>query len=111
MKHEERKAALAAYKERKVVGGVYRIVCQPTGAAWVGQWSDLATIQTRLWFMLRQGANISASLLAAWRAHGEANFSFDVLEEIEGDESAYVRTALLKERAAFWRKKLGAAPI
>jgi hypothetical protein len=57
MKGDARRAATAAYKERKVVGGAYLIRCAVSGEAWVGQWPDVSTIQTRLWFTLRQGSH------------------------------------------------------
>lgn len=111
MKGEARKAATAAYKERKVVSGVFAVRCMASGEVWVGQWVDLATIQNRLWFALRQNSHPKRDLLEAWRSHGEAQFSFVVLEMLDDEPSAYVRAAKLKERAAHWREKLLAKPI
>ena len=111
MKGETRKAAVAAYKERKVVGGIYAVRCEASGETWVGQWPDIETIQTRLWFTLRHGAVPHKGLLAAWREHGEARFSFEILEKLEEAPSAYLRAANLKARAAFWREKLSANAI
>lgn len=37
MTGEDRKAAIAAYKERKVIGGVYAVRCAATGEVWVGR--------------------------------------------------------------------------
>jgi len=106
MQREARRAAIAAYKERKIVGGIYLVRCETSGEAWVGQWPDIETIQTRLWFTLRQGVNPHKKLLEAWRRHGEAQFSFEVLEKLEDEESPYIRAARLKERASYWREKL-----
>ena len=68
---EDRKAAIAAYKERKVIGGVYAVRCTATGEVWVGQWPNLATIQNRIWFTLRQGSHpnpdLQTILAAEWR--------------------------------------------
>ncbi|MGV6876040.1 GIY-YIG nuclease family protein [Pseudochelatococcus sp. B33] len=105
---EERKAAVAAYKERKVAGGVYAIRCDASGDIWVGQWSDIETIQTRIWFALRQGIHPRPDLLASWRQYGEVHFSFEVIEKIETDASPYIRDKNLKERALHWRIKLNA---
>ena len=41
----ERKAAIDAYKRRKVVGGIYVVTCAPTGESWVGAANDLSTIK------------------------------------------------------------------
>lgn len=108
MNSEKRKAAVAAYKERKVVGGVYAIRSAVSGDIWIGQWPDIETIQTRIWFALRQGTHPRPDLLAAWRQYGEAHFSFEVIEKIETDESPYIRDKNLKERALHWRTKLNA---
>ncbi len=55
MKTEDKKAARAAYKERKQVAGIFAIRCAPSGEVWVGQTLTLLTIQNRLWFMLTHG--------------------------------------------------------
>ena len=47
MKSETRKAAVAANKERKVIGDIYAIVCEVSGETWVGQWNNIGAIQTR----------------------------------------------------------------
>jgi len=111
MNGEARKAALAAYKERKSVAGVYRIRCEATGETWVGHWPDVGAIRTRQWFTLRQGAHPNRALLEAWRQHGEAQFHFEVLERLEEQASAYLRDATLKERAAHWRRELAAQAL
>ena len=65
-----RKAAIAAWKERKSVAGIFVIRCAATSQAWVGQTPDLEKIQNRIWFTLRQGSHTCRSLQAAWAAHG-----------------------------------------
>lgn len=111
METRARRAAAAAYKERKVEGGVYAVRCVPTGQIWVGQWPNLEAVQTRLWFTLRHGRHPRGELLAAWRTHGEEQFSFEVLERIENEKSEYLQSAKLKERVEHWRMQLRAAPI
>lgn len=111
MKGEARKAAIAAYKERKVVGGIYLVRCEASGEVWVGQWPDIETIQTRLWFTLRQRTNPHKELLEAWCRHGEAQFRFEVLEKLEEEKSSYIRASKLKEKASYWREKLGANAV
>lgn len=111
MKGEARKAAIAAYKERKVVSGVYLVRCDATGELWVGQWPNLETIQARLWFTLRHGTHPKKDLLGAWSQHGESHFSFEILEKINDETHSHFRAAELKERASYWRTKLGANSI
>ena len=115
MKGQDRKAALAAYKERKTVAGIYSVRCLVSGECWIGGAPDLATIQNRLWFTLRQEASLQPSLQAAWRTHGAAAFAFEVVERFAEDKDegdlAYVRDRRLKEGVAHWAKALGATAL
>jgi hypothetical protein len=111
MKGEDRKAAVAAYKERKAVAGIYAMRCAPTGQSWVGRAQNLDTVKNRLWFTLRQGANPHRSLQAAWREHGAESFAFEELERLDDEALAYVRDGMLKERLAYWCARLGAEAI
>ncbi|MDQ0467362.1 GIY-YIG nuclease family protein [Labrys wisconsinensis] len=111
MRHEDRKAAITAYKERKAVAGIYELGCRITGERWVGRAPDLATVQNRLWFTLRHGSHSHAGLQAAWNRHGPAAFALTVLERLEEEKLAYVREKLLKERLDHWRREREAAAI
>lgn len=109
----DRKAAIAAYKERKVFAGIYTVRCAATGEAWVGQALNLEKVQNRIWFTLRQGGHPCRSLQAAWTAHGEAGLAFAECERLEEDETetAYIRDALLKERMQRWLAELKAEAL
>ncbi|MFG1421643.1 GIY-YIG nuclease family protein [Roseixanthobacter liquoris] len=109
MKSETRKAAVAAYRERKRVAGIYAVRCASTGECWLGRAPDLSTIENRIWFSLRQGGGSNRTLQAAWQAHGSAAFTFHEIERLDPEDNAYVRDALLKERLDHWRATLGAA--
>lgn len=107
----DRKAAIAAYKERKTIAGIFVVRCAASSEAWVGQAPNLETIQNRMWFSLRQGNHTCRSLQAAWNAHGESGLTFGECERLEDEESPYVRNALLKERMLHWRTELKAEAI
>jgi hypothetical protein len=107
----DRKAATAAYKERKTIAGIFVVRCAASGEAWIGQAANLETIQNRIWFSLRQGSHTSRTLQAAWNTHGEAGLTFGECERLEDEETAYVRNALLKERVLHWRAELNAEAI
>ncbi|UQD74931.1 GIY-YIG nuclease family protein [Bradyrhizobium japonicum] len=107
----DRKAAIAAYKERKTIAGIYVVRCAASGEAWVGQAPNLQTIQNRIWFSLRQGSHTCPTLQAAWNAHGEAGLTFSECERLDDEETDYVRNALLKERMLHWRSALKAEAI
>lgn len=106
-----RKAAIAAWKERKSVASIFAIRCAATSQVWVGQTPDLDKIQNRIWFTLRQGSHSCRSLQAAWTAHGPEGLTFETCERLAEEESAYIRDGLLKERGGFWRKELKAEAV
>ena len=107
----DRKAAIAAYKERKSAVGIYALRCAATGQCWVGRAPDIATIQNRLRFALTHDPNLRTSLRAAVREHGEQSISFEVLESADSDELPYDRNRYLRDRMEHWRTKLGAETI
>jgi hypothetical protein len=111
MRSEDRKAAVATYRKRKIATGIYAVRCIPTGAVWVGQAPDLSTIQNRLWFTLRTGTNTHRSLQDAWRAEGAEAFTFEILESLEEEEIDHVRARLLQTRLMHWAEKLHATRI
>ncbi|WP_414471320.1 GIY-YIG nuclease family protein [Microvirga sp. M2] len=107
----DRKAAIAAYKERKTPAGIFAVRCSATGQVWVGRSRHLDTQQNGLWFTLRLGSGMNRSLQAAWNACGEAAFTFEELERLPEETLAYVLQATLKERLVHWKAELDAALI
>ncbi len=105
----DRKAAIAAYKDRKVEAGIFAIRC-PTGL-WLGQAPDVATVQTRHWFSLRLGTHSNRALQAAWQAHGDAGMAFEVLELLPDEEDAVARSSQLRDALRRWRDELGAPAV
>ena len=104
-----RKLALAYYKKRASVVGIYAVRCATTREVWVGQALDLDKIQNRVWFSLRMGSHARPDMRHAWSTHGEAALSFEILERLKEEELPYVRDALLKERLTHWRATLNAS--
>jgi len=111
MNGEDRKAAVLAYKERKVEAGVYAVRCTTSGQIWVGSAPDLSTIQNRLWFTLRHGSNSLRSLQGAWNAHGAEAFGFEIVERLEDEDIGYVRDRMLKDLLERWTEALQAERI
>jgi hypothetical protein len=107
----DRKAVIAAYKERKTAAGIYVVRCEATGEAWVGQALDLEKVPNRIWFTLRQGGHPCRDLQTAWNAHGAAGLTFAECERLDEDEMGYIRDALLKERLLRWQSELKADAI
>ena len=111
MKHDDKKAAIAAYKKRETAAGIFAVRCAAKGQVWVGQTLTLDTIQNRIWFTLRNGGHLNRDLQSAWTAHGAEAFTFEALEQLKDEELAYVRDTLLKERAIHWRTLLDGSAI
>lgn len=109
MQQIDRRAAIAAYKERTVRAGIYAVRCPATGAVWVGQAANLDGIANRVWFSLRHGGHPNRALQQAWQAHGAEGLVLEVLEILAEEESAYLRGRQLKARLAHWQAHLGAA--
>ena len=111
MERIKRRAAIAAYKERKSVAGIYTVRCAASDEVWVGQTLDIEKVWNRIGFSLRGAANPHRALQVAWNAHGGEAFSFEALERLEEEPLDFVRRARLNERTAHWRAKLGASAI
>ncbi|MEO7177505.1 MAG: GIY-YIG nuclease family protein [Allosphingosinicella sp.] len=109
---DDRKAAAAAWKERKAPTGIYALRCLPTGQVWVGQSTDLEAVERRLRFALKMASTPHRSMLAAARAYGEEDFAFETVERFEDDDSSpeFVKFRL-KARVRHWQAELGAEPL
>ncbi|CAN5188278.1 GIY-YIG nuclease family protein [soil metagenome] len=108
MTQPNRKALIAAYKERKTVAGVFAVICNATGQVWVGTSRHIDTQQNGLWFSLRHGSGRNPALQIAWTEHGEAAFRFEQLDRLPTDTSDMARDTELKSRSALWTARLGA---
>ena len=111
MDRSERKAAIAAYKQRKPAHGVYAVICSATGEAWVGMSLHVDTQKNGLWAGLRLGGCPFKTLQAAWTAHGEQAFRFEELERLSDDFPDLLRRGELKKRQALWRARLQASGV
>jgi hypothetical protein len=107
-----RKAAIAAYKERKPAWGVFAVRCAATGQVWVGGSRHVDTQRNGLWFSLRHGASPYRVLQSAWGAQGEAAFAFEVLERLPDDDGSDIgRADALARMCRRWQAALDALPL
>lgn len=108
MSKQDRKAALAAYKEAsKPIAGIYAVRCVPTGEIWVGESRNLAAQETSLRFALRQDSHPNRPMLDAHRQHPDG-FTFEILEELSEDETGTLQRAALRTKSTAWIDQLGA---
>jgi len=104
-----RRELLRDYKEKKTTPGVYAVRCAPTGQVWAAGSRNIDSQENSLRFGLRTGGHPNKAMQAAWAAHGEAGFSFEVLERIEAEELTPLGLAdLVKSRERHWLATLGA---
>jgi hypothetical protein len=106
-----RKEAIRAYKELKPARGAYAMRCAASGQVWVGSSMNLDATRNGLWFGLRHGSYIDKTLQAAWDAHGEPEFSYEILEKFDDDVCPIELKDLLKARRAHWAEKFGARKL
>ena len=109
MDNQSRRDLVRDFKERKAVAGVDAVRCAPSGEVWTAGSRNVDAQQNSLWFGLRNGGHINRAMQAAWAAHGEAGFSFEVLERID-NEALTPQGVLdhLKVRQQHWLVELGA---
>lgn len=109
MDKQSRREALRQYKEQTPSVGVFAVRCAASGQAWVGVSRNLGQQQNGIWFGLRLGSYVNKALQAAWRAHGEGGFTFEVLEVLKTqDVSRLAVDLMLKDADKRWRDTLGA---
>ena len=106
----DRKAAIAAYKERKTIAGIFVIRCnasrtmgRPGAQPRKDPEPDLVLASPWQPPLPQPAGGVDC----AWA--GES--AFWECERLEEEETPYIRDALLKERVLHWRAKLGAEAI
>lgn len=77
-----RKALSNAYKEREIVGGVYRITNTHNSRYLLGHTGDVASVRNRFEFAVTTGSAVDPRLRADWEAFGAAAFTLEILEEL-----------------------------
>jgi len=107
-KMKNRKAAIRAFKERKVARGTFAVRCPATSQVWVGSAPNLDAWRNSLWFTLRNGTHPNQELQRQWNAQGEQAFTYEILETVGDDVSPLALNDLLKEKKLAWKEKLGA---
>ncbi len=107
----DKKAAIREYKERPVARGVFAVRCEATGKVWIDSYPNLTAAKNGLWFALRNGDHRDKELQAEWKQHGEEQFEFEVLEELDPDLPQMAVHDELKARKAAWIEQLQAKPI
>jgi hypothetical protein len=87
MEKQNRKAMLAAYKERKVVGGVYSITNTITEEKHIYSTADLEGIKNRFKHSKTMGGCFNLILQKTWNEYGADAFELEILDSLELGET------------------------
>jgi len=102
----DKRAARQEYKSKKTPQGIFAVRCKASGEVWAGASNHLDSQVNRIWFELRGGSHRNRSMQAAWNAHGDAAFTYQVLETLDDDVSPLLLRDLLEERRKHWENAL-----
>jgi len=105
---EGKKEAIAKFKERKPLLGVYAVRCTASGRAWVGASRNLDAARNAVWFSLRLGIHRERPIQDEWNAFGESEFEYEVLDKLPEDAPVMLVSDLLKDAKQRWMTRLGA---
>jgi hypothetical protein len=102
----DKRAARQEYKSKKTPKGIFAVRCKATGDVWVGSSTHLDSQVNTIWFQLQGGLHLNPAMQAAWNAHGETAFAYEVLETLDDDLPALLLRDLLEERRKHWERTL-----
>jgi len=105
-----RKELLQQYAERAPQNGVFAVRNSASGEVWVGVSRNLDVQKNGLWGRLASGMCFNRDVQASWAKHGQAVFSYEILERFT-ESDPHVIELLRIERPAHWREALGAGTV
>lgn len=71
------------YKNRVLIGGVYRITCSGNRKHWLRATPDMQGAKNRFSFSMETNSCPEVCMLPAWNEFGSASFAFEPLESIK----------------------------
>jgi len=80
---QNKKELIKDYKNRKIVGGVYKITNAKTDSYWIGSSLDIDKITNRFNFTKATNTYFSLDMQAEWDEYGAEAFSLEILERLE----------------------------
>jgi len=83
---DNRKNLINEYKQRKIVGGVYRLTNTRNGMYFLDYAANIQAKQNSFNFMVSSGSCFHYKLKEDWEAFGGKAFIFEILETIEKKE-------------------------
>ncbi len=103
-----RKALKEQYKNRVIIGGVYRIKCKSLNNCWLRATTDMQGIRNRFLHSVTMNSSPEICMMKAWDQFGASDFSFEVIEEIQKKETQTERefTNDVNTLLELWTEKL-----
>ena len=108
---DRRKTLKNEYKQRKIIGGVYRLTNTCNEMYFLSYATDLQAKQNVFNFMVSSGSCFHYKLKNDWQAFGSNVFIFEILETIEKKEEQSQEEFIddLKMLEQMWSEKLDAS--
>lgn len=109
---QTKKAGRAAYKERKIIGGIYVIRNSDSGKILIDSAIDLQGRKNRFEFSQKTGSCVELKLQKEWAILGKEKFIFEVLEELEKGETQSMEEFKgdIEVLKLMWMEKLAQVP-
>jgi hypothetical protein len=107
----DKRQARKEFKSKKTPTGVFAVRCAASGEAWVSASDHLDSTRNGLWFMLRNGLHPNKYLQSVWNVHGEAMFTYEVLETLDEEVLPLLVKHVLRERQKHWERELGTSIV
>lgn len=103
----DRRILKQQYLETRSLAGVYAIRNRISGRALVAGSANADGALNRHRFELRQGTHRNALLRRDWLEHGEASFTFEVLDRVKPRaDPAFDAARELEDLVALWRQDI-----
>lgn len=87
MNKQSKKELKEQYKNREIIGGVYRVICQGSGKQFLRSTEDIKGSKNRFIFSIATNSCPDMSMLKEWNEFGPNAFDFEILEEIVKKET------------------------
>ena len=82
MSIQSKKELKERYKNREIIGGVYRLVCKENSKQWLRGTKDLKGSKNRFSFSAATNSCPEICMIKEWKQFGANTFSFEILDKI-----------------------------
>lgn len=109
----DKKELINEYKERKIVGGVFRVINTGNGRYLLDYVTDLQAKQNSFNFMVATNASFDYKMDKDWKEFGAQAFKFEVLDSLEKkkDQTQEQFVEDLKTLKGMWVERLGEGEV